>query len=322
MIKILLISVATLVLSLSLASGGVLNATSEEYMSGEIYFLQGKWQKAIRAYEALDSIEVEELLRLSDAYIYLENYKSAKETLESTLKVKDNPDFRVSLAMLKAIEKKKYLKELDKLFKLYSDNPRLWRSAGIAYMKHGFDEKALSYFNVAVEKDPTDYMSYFFIGNLFEIHYAFDDAIEAYKKSLKINPDFAQALNNLGYNYKERHYYTYAIQTYKRAIEVDPDNAGYYYNIGNAYSHKDMTEEAYASYRKALELEPTFAKAHYNMGRTYLRMNMLKEALDEFKLYVKYWDPSIPSQDAPHPESFKEEIKLLEEALMEQTREK
>lgn len=293
--------------ALSLALIGVTNTSSVD-----VYFREGKWHKVIESYSAIANPSEKELLRLSDVYIYSGNYSSAEETLQ---KIKENPDAKVSLMMLKAMKKKKYIKNLQDMLKTEGDNPRLYKAVGIAYMKNNIDEDALYYLYGATQKDPDDYMSYFYIGTIYENHLVFDLAIEAYKKAVEINPSFAQALNNLGYSYKERHYYTYAIEMYKRAIEIDPEDSGFYYNIGNAYMGKEMLKEAYESYKKAVELEPNFAKAHYNIGKSYIRMNMLEEAVKELTLYIKYWNPSIPPHDTPHPDKVEEEINELKELI-------
>jgi|Deesub1362A_J573_1020465.scaffolds.fasta_scaffold00073_48 tetratricopeptide (TPR) repeat protein len=286
----------------------------------ELYFLQGKWGKAIKEYKAVveETPTVETLIRLADAYFYSGDLKAAEETYDKALLLKENPDSIISLAMIRAIKDKYEIKKLINMADTYGDNSRLWRATGIAHMKHGDDEKALYYLYKAVEKDPEDYMSYFFLGMIYEAHFLFDDAIVEYKKSVQINPNYAQALNNLGYCYKEKHYYSYAIEMYKKAIAVDPENAGFYYNIGNAYTHKQLVKEAYESYKRALELEPTFAKAHYNMGRTYIKMDKLEEALEELKLYLKYWTPSVSPLDAPPPKAVKLQIEELEEIIRQQ----
>ena len=295
----------------------------------ERYFQEGNWEKAITEYNKAEPT-VENLNRLADAYFYSDDFNAAKKTFKKALKLRENPDSRIYYTMLKAMKSKKHMDKLMEMFQqTHGDDPRLWRAAGIALMRNKRDERAIYYFYGATDKDPKDYMSYYYIGLMYETHHEYDEGIKLYKEAVAINPRFVPALNNLAYCYKERHYYSYAIEVFKQAMEVQPDNSGIYYNIGNVYTHKKMTEEAYASYKKALELDPKFAKAHYNMGRTYIRMDRLEDAIEEMKLYVKYWDRSIPERDAPHPDKVKEmmeEIKYMVEEeknrLEEETKDK
>jgi len=282
------------------------------------YFLKGKWLAAAEAYEAMASPGREDLLALADAYFYAGRPDLAEKTY---LRLRDDPDARISLAMLKAVKKKRHTKKLKALFKHWPDNPRLWRATGIAHMRNGDDPAAVDYFKGAVERDPGDYMSYFYLGSIYEAHFAFDDAIATYKKAVEINPLYAQAVNNLGYSLKERHYYSYAIEQYQRAVELDPENAGYHYNLGVAYTQKKMIPEASEHHRKAIELDPAFAKAHYNVGKAYIKLGKekdwpeivryYKEGLKHLELYIKYWNPSISPHDVPLPDVVAKEIEDL-----------
>jgi tetratricopeptide (TPR) repeat protein len=293
----------------------------------ELYFLQGNWENAIKEYEAVAGEEptVDNLNRLGDAFYYSGDLKASKKSYKKALRLEKNPDSEIALVMLRSLRDEKRFDDLLAMSEIHGDESRLWRAIGIVYMQNGYDKRAIFHFREAVKRDHWDYMSYFYIGQILETHHVYDEAIKVYKKSVLKNPNYAQALNNLGYCYKERHYYSYAIEMYSKAIAVQPDNAGFHYNIGNAYAHKNMVDEAYGSYKKALELEPTFGKAHYNMGRSYIKMGMYDEAIGELKLYIKYWNKSIPVRDAPSPEAVEDMIDILEdmkEELIEELKER
>lgn len=280
-------------------------------VEAERFFLQGKWQRAIQAYSSLKEPSEEDLIRLGEAYFYSGDYDSARATWQRA----GGERARANLLMLDAIGSKRKLRALEKTLEKEELSASFWRALAIAYMKSVDDEKALYYFYEAINRKPDDYMLYFFIGTIYENHFAFEDAAKSYKKAIEINPEFAQAFNNLGYCYKEIRFWSYAIEYYKKAIDIWPENPNYHYNIGNAYTHKQMYEEAFESYKRAVALDPNFAKAHYNLGKAYLRRGMLEDALSELKLYIKLWSPAINPLDAPHPKAVKEEVEEIEEAL-------
>ncbi|MDP2167622.1 MAG: tetratricopeptide repeat protein [Thermodesulfovibrionales bacterium] len=311
-----ILALALLALSFIAAGAAYASAVNAPSETPEFYLLQGKWQLAIEGYKDIAEPTVHDLLMLADAYFYSGNYDLARLTWKTALKKEDNADSKISLAMLDAIKKKRHIKKLEAMLRDLSDNARLWRATGIAHMKNGLDDRAIYYFQVAAEKNPGDYMSYFYIGNIYENHFLFGEAAEAYKKSIGINPNYAQALNNLGYSHKERHFWTYAIEMYRRAVEIMPENASFLYNLGNAYNHKEMRQEAFECYQKAVQLEPEFAKAHYNLGKAYIRKGIYRQGLEELKLYVKFWNSSISPADAPPPEEVENEIHDLEELLI------
>ena len=58
-----------------------------------------------------------------------------------------------------------------------------------------------------------------------------DEAVEAYKKSISLKPDFAEAYNNIGTAHKEKGKLEEAIEAYKKALAIKPDYGEAYYNI-------------------------------------------------------------------------------------------
>jgi tetratricopeptide (TPR) repeat protein len=65
------------------------------------------------------------------------------------------------------------------------------------------------------------------------------DAVRAYERAEKRNPDQADLQNNLGYAYRNLKQYDLAFRHYKRAIEIDPRHRGAHEYIGEAYLMTD-----------------------------------------------------------------------------------
>ena len=63
----------------------------------------------------------------------------------------------------------------------------------------------------------------------------YDDAIEAYKQAIRINPNKAVAYYNLGSAYDNLCFYKEAIKAFKQAIRIDPDHVNAYYCLGFSY---------------------------------------------------------------------------------------
>ena len=57
-----------------------------------------------------------------------------------------------------------------------------------------------------------------------------------------------------------------AIPAYRRAIRIAPDYPEAHNNLANVYQMAGELEEAVASYRAALRLRPQYAEAHRNLG--------------------------------------------------------
>ena len=54
-----------------------------------------------------------------------------------------------------------------------------------------------------------------------------DEAVEAYKTSISLKPDFAEAYSNMGVVLKNLHKLDEAIEAYKKSISLKPNDAEY-----------------------------------------------------------------------------------------------
>src|SRR5439155_1253908 len=81
----------------------------------------------------------------------------------------------------------------------------------------------------------------------------FDRAIEAYERSLKLRPDDAATLNNLGNSLDHRGraaeraekavWFDRAIEAYERSLKLRPDDADTLNNLGNSLDHRGRAAE-------------------------------------------------------------------------------
>ena len=79
-----------------------------------------------------------------------------------------------------------------------------------------------------------------------------DEAIAQYRKVLKIQPDFAEAHNNLGNALKGRGQIEEAMAQYQEAVKIDPDLAEAHNNLGGSLMSQGRIDEAIEHFRQAL----------------------------------------------------------------------
>ena len=91
-----------------------------------------------------------------------------------------------------------------------------------------------------------------------------DEAIEAYKKSISLKPDYADAYSNMGVALKDQGKLAEAIEAYNKAILLKPDYTDAYINMGVALKDQGKLEEAIDVYNKALLLKPDHEVARLN----------------------------------------------------------
>ena len=114
-----------------------------------------------------------------------------------------------------------------------------------------------------------------------------EQAVEAYRKVLELNPGAAGALVNLGTIYYRLRKFAEAEKHYQRAIEADPTYPLAEFNLGNLYDEQNRMGEALDHYRRALQLNPNYADAHFNLALLCERTNDTLKAVHHWKAYLK-----------------------------------
>ena len=75
-----------------------------------------------------------------------------------------------------------------------------------------------------------------------------------------------------------------AVRQFRRSVEINPDYAEGYEALGELYLYLKRNDDAVRALERAVELAPGFAKAHYNLGRAYQVMGRDSEAERQFNL--------------------------------------
>ena len=89
----------------------------------------------------------------------------------------------------------------------------------------------------------------------------YDRAIATFREALQIQPEYVEALDNLGQALEATGQDAEAIADFDKAIKIAPENALAYANKGLALFHQGKYEEAAASYRQAIEHHKDFSEA-------------------------------------------------------------
>ena len=84
-----------------------------------------------------------------------------------------------------------------------------------------------------------------------------DDSRKSFEKSMKLDRDYPDAINNLGVVWYKKNKYSKAIKYYKKALVLRDDSAPFHNNLGAAYFSKKEFSRAIAEYQRAFQLDPT-----------------------------------------------------------------
>jgi tetratricopeptide (TPR) repeat protein len=114
-----------------------------------------------------------------------------------------------------------------------------------------------------------------------------NDAIDAYRRVVVIDPTYAAAWNNLGLLLHRMGQYDEARTAYDTAVAQDPECAEAAYNLGSLAEDCGDAETAIVHYRRALEVSADYADAHFNLAAALARTGRNAEAIRHWQRYLE-----------------------------------
>jgi tetratricopeptide (TPR) repeat protein len=114
-----------------------------------------------------------------------------------------------------------------------------------------------------------------------------DDAIDAYRRVVSIDPTYAAAWNNLGLLLHRLGRYDEARDAYESALAQDATCCEAVYNLGSLAEDRGELEEAVRCYRQALALSPDYGDAHFNLAGALARSGRADEAVAHWQRYLE-----------------------------------
>ena len=195
--------------------------------------------------------------------------------------------FRDGLSFLSKDDCEKALPYFEKAVESDSNYAEAWAQAGFCNEKLGKHAEALEASKKAVSLRPSA-ESYFNIGLASFYLKQYKEAAEAYRQSIKLDPyNAADAYYALGLVYRDWSKPDDEIQAYKQAIRLRPDYTVAYERLGSRYLRSKKFSEAVEVFRQLATLKPGDYSAPNNMGEAYLELNRLNDAVESFRQSIR-----------------------------------
>jgi len=149
-------------------------------------------------------------------------------------------------------------------------------------------EKAKSYFQQAVERDPGYALAYLGLAEYYGVvsDYAPIPAKEAIpkselyaKKALAIDNTLAEAHAALGIDYDGDFDWSAAGREYQRALELNPNLSRTHVLYGLHFSYLGNDDQAILHFKRAVELDPLNLNATQNLATEYLAIKQTEQAI-------------------------------------------
>ncbi len=127
-----------------------------------------------------------------------------------------------------------------------------------------------------------------FLGKAYADTKAYSKAERAFREALQTGVPEAGAYSALGAVFYEREMINQAIDALNKALEIDPNYAGAINNLGYILVEtKKNVDKGLSLCRKAVELDPENPAYRDSLGRALISAKMYKEAKDELEIAMK-----------------------------------
>lgn len=99
-----------------------------------------------------------------------------------------------------------------------------------------------------------------------------------------------------GKAYKELGLYQEAIEEYRKAIRLCPNFPDFHSRLGTAYRENGMPDEAEASFRTALKINPKYADAYTNLGLVFYHKGEVASAIQNWEEALRIYPQNNMAQ--------------------------
>ena len=191
------------------------------------------------------------------------------------------------LNLYKSGKLNKAKKKIENCIKKFPKSFVLFNILGGVYADQDELEVAINHHKKSIEINPDYAEGYNNLGIAFQKLGLFEEAVKNFKKTLKLKPNFSLAYNNLGVALKSLNKLDEALVTSKKAVELNPKFADAHNNIGAILQDLGNYEEAYKFYNKAIKLKSNYSEAYYNLGILQKKIGKIEECVENFQKAVK-----------------------------------
>jgi Flp pilus assembly protein TadD len=144
--------------------------------------------------------------------------------------------------------------------------------------------EAVPVLDQALTLEPNSLQILFRLGASLEREGRRSEAETRFRTLLSIQPDFAPALNYLGYMWAEKgENLTEALDLVRRAVALEPENGAYIDSLGWAYFQLGHLQEARRNLERAAELIPDDAVICEHLGDVYVAVGDIESAQEVYQ---------------------------------------
>ena len=165
---------------------------------------------------------------------------------------------------------------------------RVYMSLGEIYIDKGQYEEAMDVFQKLITLNPEEAFGYYGLGLTKEAVKDTSGAIENYRKSIDLLPEFAESREQLGRLYFSKGMWNEALELFTKAVALDSSNIANWLLLGEIYWEKRDSILAVETYTDIKRRFPQDWRPYFNMGQIYLDTRQPELAFHEFKNVIQF----------------------------------
>jgi len=150
---------------------------------------------------------------------------------------------------------------------------------GTESLAQGQKVEAARFLFQAVKLQPDYFDALYNLGLVLQELDKASEAIACYEQVLRIKPDFARAWNNLGVAHHKARRSELAVDCHRRAICLQPKDSSYYNNLANALRGMNRPVEAIHEIQTALQFDPPSWMLKINLGDALREAGRIDESV-------------------------------------------
>jgi serine/threonine protein kinase/lipoprotein NlpI len=163
----------------------------------------------------------------------------------------------------------------------------LYNNQGIEYWEQGKKEEAVQAFKQAIAMEPNTVSAHSNLAAVYAEQGQYEDALAELQTALRIDPEYAKAYNNLGVIYHQQHKYTEALAAFQKAVILDPDSRQHLKNLANIYYEKGDLASAATIYEKIVAQGNEELVILKRLGIIYYRLKKFADAVRTYATLAK-----------------------------------
>jgi tetratricopeptide (TPR) repeat protein len=154
---------------------------------------------------------------------------------------------------------------------------------GQAYLQQKDISQAKKVYQTIVQQIPQDPLAHYQLGLIDQKDKKYQEPIEHFEESLKLRPNFVQALTQIASIRLSRGEAKQARERVQKQIERSPENPLYYNLLGRLWMQANQADKAEQAFKKSIELNDQVQASYMNLAALYRRTNRMEEAKKEYE---------------------------------------